>query len=111
VLVDTDDVAVSIEHAIPLCLMLSELIALELPRLTGEHGRGELRINMRLSGGSIQLTVDVRTVATEPRYPSDRSGADELSLKLVKILVGQLRGEVEHDLDGHGSFRVVFPAA
>jgi two-component sensor histidine kinase len=111
VAVDTHGVVVSIEHAIPLCLMLSELIALQLPRLTDDHARGELHIGMRRSGPSIQLTVNVRALGTGAASGGSRGSADELSIKLVKILASQLRGTVEHGMDGYGPFRVVFPAA
>ncbi len=109
--VDTEGVAVSIEHAIPLCLMLSELIALQLPRLVGENTRGELRIRMRRSGPSIQLTVDVRAAGTGGAFAPQQGNANELSVKLVMILADQLRGVVEHGFDGDGPFRLVFPAA
>lgn len=77
-----------IDKAIPLGLILNELVSNSLKHAFKNQSKGQLNINLKNEVDSIQLIVKDNGSG----YNSDEQKADSMGLQLVKLLVQQLRG-------------------
>ena len=104
---EVDEVGLDIEVAVPLALIVNELVTNSL-KYALPGGRGQIRIGFRELDG-IYL-MEYRD--TGPGLPDDfnSGGSDSLGMTLVRALVGQLEGELETFTDGGAVFRITFPS-
>ncbi|GIX30188.1 MAG: hypothetical protein KatS3mg124_0660 [Porticoccaceae bacterium] len=103
---DLEPAAVDLERAVPLGLLVNELIANSLKHAFPDRGEGTVRIALERRPGRLVLTVadDGVGLAAEPR-----PDAPTLGLRLVFTLARQLDGEVHFQADGGTTAVVEIP--
>jgi two-component system, sensor histidine kinase PdtaS len=104
------DVAIDTDRAIPLAIIVNELVtnALKFGRRGGDSARVAVSLTAD-TADALALTVADRGPGLPAGFSMDRPPG--LGLQLVKALVRQIGGEVALDTGGGGAaFRVRFPA-
>ncbi len=105
--IDTEDVVLGIDDAIPCGLIVNELVSNSLKYAFPDDQRG--KITVRFENGdnkSIVLTVADNGVGLPAGL--DASATETLGLQLVTILTRQLRGTIELDREGGTKFTIKF---
>jgi len=108
--VRVDDLALSIDTAIPCGLLLTELVSNVLKHAyPPEWGlEGKIDVELRAAEkGWLTLTVGDDGVGLPTDL--DLKQAQSLGLQLVNLLVGQIKGTVELDRSAGTIFRITFP--
>lgn len=103
------DVPIGIEIAVPLSLIINELVtnALKYAFAPGTGGTILVRVAPR-DGTMMELLVRDDGRGLPPSF--DPASADSLGMQLVQGLAQQLRGTITVDGEGGASFRILFPA-
>jgi two-component sensor histidine kinase len=103
--VNVEDVSLGIDQAIPCGLIINELVSNSLKHAFADGG-GELRIDLRQREQSISLEISDDGAG----LPSDVDVQDSksLGLKLVNILVGQLKGSMQVHRESGTQFKIEF---
>lgn len=103
-----EDIQMGIDTAIPLGLIINELISNSLKHAFKEDREGELRITAESKGGDYLITVSDNGVG----FPDDINfySTKSLGLQLVNTLVDQITGEIKLETrKGKGtSFKIRF---
>ncbi|WAC05823.1 MAG: PAS domain S-box protein [Methanoregula sp.] len=104
---DAGDVKVDINQAIPIGLIMNELVSNSLKHAFPEGEKGELTVTIRRDESALVLTVH----DTGPGIPADFDwrNAKSLGLRLVISLVEQLQGTIELDRSGGTTFKIIIP--
>ena len=104
---EVDEVGLDIEVAVPLALIVNELVTNSL-KYAFPDGRGRIWIEFRELDGL--YLMEYRD--TGPGLPDDfgSGGSDSLGMTLVGALVGQLGGELETFSEDGAVFRITFPS-
>jgi len=104
--VDVDDLKLDIETAVPIALIINEIVTNSI-KYAFPEGSGEIGVSMKRSDGMYLLECR----DTGPGLPDDFSSgsSDSLGMTLVRALVGQMDGELEAFNDGGAVFRITFP--
>jgi two-component sensor histidine kinase len=103
---DLERIELPIDSAIPLGLILNELITNAFKYAFPGSREGRILISLKLTGeASARLTVEDDGVGMDAG--NTRSG--NLGMDLVKALAAQLRGELEAESDGGTRWTVRFP--
>jgi PAS domain S-box-containing protein len=116
--VEADDIVLDITQAIPLGLIVNELVTNALKHAFPAGRNGTVRATLRyleedlvpdrtLDEGSAVLTVEDDGVGLPAGF--DVQEQESMGTYLVRILTRQLRGALQVDQDGKTLFRVVFP--
>jgi PAS domain S-box-containing protein len=96
--VDLERLSVPLDRAIPLGLILNELITNSLKHAFPGDRKGHIRIGLVSKGGSeLRLSVADDGVGVSPGF--DFQNAKSMGLKTVLALVGQLGGEARFSAD------------
>ncbi|MBN2202429.1 PAS domain S-box protein [bacterium] len=105
---DIADATFTLPQAVPLALILNELVNQSL-RNTCEAGRkGSLRVSLTSDGRNVWV-LEVRDNGAGP---APESGADvETGMRLVQMLVEQIHGEMTVTAENGTVCRIRFPAA
>jgi two-component sensor histidine kinase len=98
---------VDINNAIPIGLIINELVSNSLKHAFPEGKAGELTITLRQDESTIVMTVH----DNGPGIPADFDwrNAKSLGLRLVISLVDQLQGVIELDSSGGTTFKIIIP--
>lgn len=103
-----EDIQMGIDTAIPLGLIINELISNSLKHAFKDDGEGELRITAESKGGDYLIAVSDNGVG----FPDDINfyRTKSLGLQLVNTLVNQITGEIKLETrKGKGtSFKIRF---
>lgn len=102
--VSAKDVTLPIETAVPLGLIINELITNSVKYAFSEGG--EITVELESEGNDFTLTISDNGVGFPPDFVLEES--DSLGLKLVSGLVDQLDGDLEMDMEDGTQFRVRF---
>jgi two-component system, sensor histidine kinase PdtaS len=103
-----EEVALSVDKAIPCGLILNELITNALKHGFPDGRTGTIRVEIcRVSGGRLRLAVSDDGVGLPPSL--NVATSTTLGLHLVRMLAKQLAAELEVDTDKGTSFRVSIP--
>lgn len=103
---DVDDILMDVDTAIPLGLILNEIITNSLKHAFVEK-EGEIKVYLKSSDDQIQLEVADNGIGM--RTDIDWRNTDSLGLQLVNSLCRQIDGEIELD-NAHGTcFKIIFP--
>lgn len=107
---EADGVSIDFERAVPMSLILNELISNSLKYAFPDGGKGLISINARESDeGGLTITVGDNGVGLPEGF--DWSNASTLGLTLVKGLVGhQLKGTIELKRDNGTEYTIYIGA-
>ncbi len=103
--VNVEGVSLGIDQAIPCGLIINELVSNSLKHAFGDRG-GELRIDLRQREQAIALVISDDGVGLPAEV--DVKDSTSLGLKLVNILVGQLKGTMRVDTESGTQFTIEF---
>jgi PAS domain S-box-containing protein len=105
--IETCEVALEIDEAIPCGLIVNELVSNSLKYAFPEDCQGDLVVRLYIvDDGRITLTVEDNGVGFPPGL--DFRETETLGLQLVNMLVKQLKGEIELDKGAGTLFRLKF---
>ncbi len=105
-IIDVDDVELNIETAVPIGLILNELVSNSLKHGFSD-GKGEVFIKLKKVEDKYEMTVSDNGIG----FPKDLDfrNTDSLGLQLINNLVNQIDGELKL-IRNHGTeFRIIFP--
>ena len=105
-IIDVDDVELNIETAVPIGLILNELVSNSLKHGFPD-GKGEVFIKLKTVEDKYEMTVSDNGIG----FPKDIDfrNTDSLGLQLINNLVNQIDGEIKL-IRNHGTeFRIIFP--
>ncbi len=102
-----DDITLDIDAAIPMGLIINELITNSLKYAFPAGQRGKISIEFRRDDGH-QMTLLVRDNGVGLEKDLDFRNTRSLGLQLVNNLVDQLDGMIELDTKGGTAFKMVF---
>ena len=104
--INSDDVLLGVDTAIPCGLIINELVSNCLKHAFLEGREGEVRIEFRSDDGECTLMVSDNGVG----FPKDLNFRDtgSLGLQLVNTLVHQLEGTIELDRSSGTAFKITF---
>ncbi|MBV8818398.1 MAG: PAS domain S-box protein, partial [Acidobacteriaceae bacterium] len=116
--INTEDMVLDIGQAIPLGLILNELITNALKHAFGQERTGTVYVTLRYLHDSIrpdqtldqalsQLTVEDNGAGLPPDFTFEN--ATSMGMYLVRILSRQLRAKLELEQNGRTRFRITFP--
>ncbi len=116
--IEVDDMVLDITQAIPLGLIVNELVTNALKHAFPANRTGTVRAGLRylpessvqdgaLDEGSAVLTIEDNGVGLPAGF--DIQQQESMGVYLVRILTRQLRGTLQVGGDGKTQFRVVFP--
>jgi PAS domain S-box-containing protein len=107
--VDVDDISLTIETSIPCGLILNELVTNALKHAFPEGRGGAINIIMKAEGDQFILTVRDNGIG----FPGsvDFHNPRSLGLELVSLLVRQVNGTIDLEVEGGTKFTIAFPKA
>jgi two-component sensor histidine kinase len=105
--VDADEIRLGIDASIPCGLILNELVANALKHAFPEGKEGKINIRMRLQDKQVTLTVQDNGIG----FPEslDVTNLKSLGMELVNLLVGQISGKMDMQVDGGTTWTITFP--
>lgn len=105
---DVDPVSIEMDKAIPMGLILTELVFNALKHAFPGEGEGKVSVSLhRAEKKNVILKVWDNGVGLGENTPIRKSGS--LGLQLVSSLTGQLKGSMEIEESGGTSFILTFP--
>jgi PAS domain S-box-containing protein len=107
VTVSAKDLPLTINTAIPLGLIMNELVSNTLKYAFPEDREGELSIEGHTKGDTMQITVRDNGVGLPESI--DWRYTESLGLHLVQMLTRQLRGTIDLSREGGTVFRLTIP--
>lgn len=106
--VNSEEVIVGIDTAIPCGLIINELVSNALKHAFRINQKGEIDINICIKECSITLSVSDNGIGLPKDFDFEKT--DSLGLQLVSTLIKQLDGEISIDSSSKGtSFNIIFP--
>ena len=109
--VEAPGISLSIDQAVPLGLIVAELVSNSMKH--GFPGRNSGRVRLSLAeetGGYLLIVLDDGTCAEPPGGSEGAPGSSGLGLRLVEALAAQLRGRLEVHRDGGYRTSLRFPS-
>jgi two-component sensor histidine kinase len=104
---EMDDVSLSVDLALPLGLIINELLSNSLKYAFPVGGAGEVRIELHhLEDGRLQVIVADNGAGFPQHLDFRETGT--LGMQLVRALTEQIEGTVDMHRDGGTEFRISF---
>ena len=103
------EILLGIDQAIPCGLIINELVSNALKHAFGARDEGRVSVRFELLGKHSHRLVVTDDGSGLPEG-IDMATTESLGLKLVSVLVGQLRGEVTIERQGGTRFQIDFGA-
>ncbi len=104
--IDTEDITLDIDTAIPLGLILNELISNSLKYAFPDGRKGRLMVKSYLKGNKYSLIVNDNGIGLPKGL--DYKKSDSLGLKLIYSLSDQIGAEVEVNTTNGTMFKITF---
>jgi len=104
--VDADDVMLDIDTAIPLGLILNEMISNSLKHAFPKDKHGQVTVRFHLEGNEYKLVVSDDGIGIPEGL--DYENSDSLGLKLIYSLSDQIEGKVKLDTTNGTKFEITF---
>ncbi|WP_340105336.1 PAS domain S-box protein [Rhodohalobacter sp. 8-1] len=105
-ILDIDEVDININQAIPLSLIIHELITNAIKHAFDSHPKGQ--VDVKINESSSQINLRVSDNGDNVPLDFDLNSYQKLGLSLVQILTKQLNGILEYDISGGLTFRLTF---
>jgi PAS domain S-box-containing protein len=106
--IHVDPVSFDVDTAIPLGLVISELVSNALKHAFREKPGGLIRISVKSLGNQVMLTISDNGIGFPEHL--DFTNTQSLGMQLVVTLVEQLEGTIELHVSEGTEFRIAFPA-
>ncbi len=106
--IEADTPPVDITNAIPIGLIVNELVTNALKHAFPSGGEGEIRIAMTCDDGA-KYSLMVRDNGKGLPAGFDLDGAKTFGMRLIAILVDQIRGSLAYSSDKGSVFTLIFP--
>ncbi len=90
---DVDDIGVSVDNAIPLGLMLNEMITNSFKHAFPDRKKGRIEIHLKNNGNELEITFQNNGIPFPADFSMESSGT--LGTALISSLVLQLNAEME----------------
>lgn len=104
---DVDALQLGVETAVPLGLIVTELISNAYKHAFADAVGGEIRVVLRtLDDGRVRLSISDTGRGLPPDYDIERAGS--LGMRLVRSLTDQLDGQLTIRSEGGACFVIVF---
>ncbi|MFZ5643191.1 MAG: sensor histidine kinase [Bacillota bacterium] len=113
--IKVEKITLGVDTVIPCALIINELISNSLKHafpdsLGYADGKGEIRVELsRDTGNKFKLTVSDNGVGLPQGFEMQK--CKSLGLKLVSVLVQQLKGSIQINTDGRTEFVITFKAS
>jgi two-component sensor histidine kinase len=107
VLADIADVSLTIETSIPCGLILNELVSNALKHAFPEGKGGKIDVRMRSEGDQMVFSVQDNGIGLPESV--DICNPRSLGLELVNLLVGQMDGRMDMQVNGGTTWTITFP--
>jgi two-component sensor histidine kinase len=107
VVLDTEPVQVSVEQAIPCCLIVNEIITNALKHGRSADGSCRIRIRTRSEEGHLVLEIGDEGPGLPADFETRRS--DSLGVSIIKSLIGQMRGKLVTSSSPGATFHITVP--
>ncbi|MCP5054782.1 MAG: PAS domain S-box protein [bacterium] len=105
---DVSSISLGMDRAIPLGLILTELVSNSLKHAFSAGGEGEIFLSLHPSGShSLTLTFKDNGIGLPPGMDVEETRS--LGFQLVSILTEQLNGQMEVQRSGGTLFNITFP--
>lgn len=105
--VDAQDITLDVDTALPLGLILNELLSNALRHAFPRQREGTILVEMKENEAELILRVKDDGIGFPPNFPTDQP--ETLGLQLVNLLTGQLEGHLEVKHKGGTEFRLCLP--
>ena len=105
-IVDVEEVMLDIDNAIPLGLILNELLTNSMKYAFPQGESGEIKVKFSKKDKTYTLIVEDNGVGFPPRF--DYKNTDSLGLQLINNLTAQISGELELDTTNGTCFKIEF---
>lgn len=102
-----ENMLIDIEHAVPLGLILTELVANSVKYAFKDREEGNINISLRYDGEWLVMVIHDDGVGLPAGFTLNESKS--LGLQLVASLVEQVRGDIEYESKNGTKFIVVVP--
>jgi len=105
--VDADETRLGIDTSIPCGLVLNELVTNALKHAFPKGRDGEIHVGMRSEDNRVVLTVKDNGIG----FPDaiDLTNLKSMGLELVNILVRQMNGKIDMQVDAGTTWTITFP--
>lgn len=104
--IEVEDIMLDINIAIPLGLILNELVTNAMKHAFGEDRSGE--INVKFHSNDVEYTLTVSDNGIGIPEEIDYKNTDSLGLRIVNSLTDQIKGKIELDRAGGTTFKIKF---
>jgi PAS domain S-box-containing protein len=104
---DLDEMRIDVRRAIPVGLIVNEIITNSLKHAFNNDNEGFIRVGLNRRDGHV--IIDVEDNGNRLQLQSYPDGSKSLGLVLVKILTEQISGTVESNIEKGTRFRITFP--
>ncbi len=104
--INADDIFLPISKAIPVSLIINEMLSNSLKYAFPDNRTGSIRITFRKKGDRHLLIVQDDGVGLPPGFTLEST--DTLGLQLVSSLVGQIQGDITYSGEKGAEFRIEF---
>jgi two-component sensor histidine kinase len=105
--IDASSVTIDIERAVPVSLIVSEMLTNSLKHAFPDRRKGRIAIGLRADGKDVILTFSDNGVGLPASVTFEKT--DTLGIGLLAGLTKQLNGTIAVDRTGGTSYTVTFP--
>jgi len=100
------DVSVDMNKAVPLGLIINELITNALKHAFPDNKKGTLLVSLQRKGKNFELIVQDNGVGSEEEINLEKPKS--LGLQLVNALTAQLQGEIKVETEDGTKFTLIY---
>lgn len=106
IIIDADPITVNINDAIPIGLILNELINNAFKHSYKDYESGILKIKLQKGTEGILLSVESDGNKMDSNF--DAANSDSLGMTLIEVLVKRINGRLEIEQDDWTRFKIIF---
>ncbi len=106
---DLEETRIDVKKAIPLGLIVNELVTNAIKYAYPPPEKGEIRIGLKNLPDGISLSVSDDGAGLPDNFDPDTT--DSMGLHLVRMLASQIGGTLEYERGGGSIFRIQIPAS